>query len=446
MRSKIRFPRAAKASWGMLVLTWLLWLMNANDREIMYRVQPEIVKEWHLSPAAWSAMISGVFLAYALIALPAGILSDRLGRGWRRKISQVWYMVVFTTVSIFIGIKVTSVHWWQFILWRVLGLGAAGGAEATNVAQCAEYWSPEDRGFALGLHHTGYPVGALAGGAVSAWILAAFGGENWRYIFLITPLIGYLLAVALWMFANERTYGQVNDYARANGLTAPEDEAPVRMEVSEQWKLSKSALANRHVLLTVVGAALINFAQTMGLWFLSPYLAFVMGKSPAYAAIIGVVPYITGWVGQLVWGWISDYIGRKKTLVILGIWYAVSILLLTQIHSMGMMWVVLLFWGLGLNAVFPVQYAMMADHAPKAAGSAMGFLLMLVFLGSVPAAPLEGWLIQIGGGWNSYSGYIMGFFVAAVASIVAMLLQLFTKDAKSNVGKESYQAHKMLQS
>ncbi|MCL6444551.1 MAG: MFS transporter [Alicyclobacillus sp.] len=429
MRGKLRIPRAASASWWMLCLTWLLWMMNANDREIMYRVQPEIVKEWHLSPSAWSAMVSGVFLAYALVALPAGILSDRIGRGWRRKITQVWYMVIFTTVSILVGFRATCAQWWQFILWRTIGLGAAGGAEVTNVAQCSEYWSPEDRGFALGLHHTGYPVGALVGGTVIAWLLSTFGSENWRYAFLITPLIGYVLAVLLWMFANEHTYAQVNEFARAHGLTAPEDEAPLKLGVSDQWQLTKAALANRHVLLTVIAAALINFAQTMGLWFLSPYLAFVMGKSAAYAAIIGVVPYITGWIGQLLWGYISDYIGRKKTLVILAIWYAISILLLTQIHSIAMMWVVLLFWGLSLNAVFPVQYAMMADHAPKATGSAMGLLLMLVFLGSVPAAPLEGWLIQIGGGWSTSGGYIAGFFVAAAASMVAMILQLLTKDA-----------------
>ncbi|GMA62743.1 MFS transporter [Alicyclobacillus fastidiosus] len=92
-----------------------------------------------------------------------------------------------------------------------------------------------------------------------------------------------------------------------------------------------------------------------------------------------------------------------------------------------------IFVGFIVAWVFPVQYAMMADHAPKAAGSAMGFLLMLVFLGSVPAAPLEGWLIQAAGGWSTSSGYIVGFVVAAAAAVVAMLLQLFTKDASAVV-------------
>jgi len=144
--TRLTLPRGARASWIILFLTWLLWVMNANDREIMFRVQPAIINEFHLSGVQWGYIVSAFFLAYALIALPAGILSDNLGRGWKRKKSQVWYMVVFTTLSILIGIKATSLYFWQFILWRVLGMGAAGGAEVTNIAQCSEYWPKEHRG------------------------------------------------------------------------------------------------------------------------------------------------------------------------------------------------------------------------------------------------------------------------------------------------------------
>jgi MFS family permease len=89
----------------------------------------------------------------------------------------------------------------------------------------------------------------------------------------------------------------------------------------------------------------------------------------------------------------------------------------------------LLFWGLALNAVFPVYYAMIADHSPRATGSAMGLLLMLVFLGSVPANWLGGVMITALGGYSSASGYYLGFAVGAAASLVALVLQgLGTRD------------------
>ena len=85
-----KVPRGARASWIMLFLTWLLWVMNANDREIMFRVQPSIINEFHLTGVEWGYIVSLFFLAYALVALPAGIIADKIGRGWKRKKSQVW--------------------------------------------------------------------------------------------------------------------------------------------------------------------------------------------------------------------------------------------------------------------------------------------------------------------------------------------------------------------
>ncbi|WP_213992938.1 MFS transporter [Sodalis sp. dw_96] len=421
-------PKGARASWIILFLTWLLWLMNANDREIMFRVQPAIVNEFKLSGTEWGYIISLFFTAYALIALPAGIFADKLGRGWRRKKSQVWYMIIFTTLSILVGIKATCLHLWQFMLWRVLGMGAAGGAEVTNIAQCAEYWPKEHRGFALGLHHTGYPVGALLGGLATSWILSAFGSENWRLVFLFTPLIGYLLALLLWVSATPQSYQQVNDYARAHELTPPDDEAEPALAFKDQLIETRRVLKDRNIRLTVIGAALINFAQTVGLWFLAPYIVFTMHQQDTAGAIIGVVPYITGWFGQLFFGYISDHFGRRNTLIFLSLWYAVSIAALVFITGISMLWAVLLLWGLGLNAVFPVYYAMVADHAPKASGSAMGLLLMLTFLGTLPASPLAGWLIDHFGGWDHPQGYLIGFAVGSGAAILAAVLQCFTHD------------------
>lgn len=282
-----------------------------------------------------------------------------------------------------------------------------------------------------GLHHTGYPVGALLGGLAASWILATFGSENWRLVFLLTPIIGYVLAVMLWMFATPKSYQEVNDYAHAHGLTAPSDEPEEVLTFKQQLAETKQVLANKNILLTVIGAGLINFSQTVGLWFLAPYVVFTMNQQDTFGAIIGVVPYITGWFGQLFFGYISDHIGRRKTLIFLSCWYAICVFSLIFISGISMLWVILLMWGLGLNAVFPVYYAMMADHAPKASGSAMGLLLMLTFLGTLPASPLAGWLIDNFGGWNSAQGYLIGFGVGSVAALIAAILQYFTRDNNS---------------
>jgi len=53
---------------------------------------------------------------------------------------------------------------------------------------------------------------------------------------------------------------------------------------------------------------------------------------------------------------------------------------------------------------------------------------MLTFLGTLPASPMAGWLIDHFGGWNNPRGYVAGFAVGAAAALIAMILQYFTKD------------------
>jgi len=102
-------------------------------------------------------------------------------------------------------------------------------------------------------------------------------------------------------------------------------------------------------------------------------------------------------------------------LVILSVWYAVAIAGLLAVDGSVAVVAMLLFWGLALNAVFPIFYAITADNAPEATGSAMGLLLMLTFFGQVPASPLAGYLIDHYGGYKQIGGYVAGFAIAVPA-------------------------------
>ncbi|MGK2889853.1 MAG: hypothetical protein ACSLEN_14405 [Candidatus Malihini olakiniferum] len=93
-------------------------------------------------------------------------------------------------------------------------------------------------------------------------------------VFLLTPIIVYVLAVMLWMFATLKSYQEVNDYAYM--LTAPSEEPEEVLTFKEQLAETKQVLANHNILLTVIGAGLIIFSQTVGLWFLAPHVVFTL--------------------------------------------------------------------------------------------------------------------------------------------------------------------------
>lgn len=123
-----------------------------------------------------------------------------------------------------------------------------------RVGRCP--WHAEDRGFALGLHHTGYPFGALLGGLATAGILSVTGVGGWRVAFLVTPMLGFLLVVALWAYAKPTTYREVDEYARAHGLTGPSAEAPERVPMREQWAAARRVMTKRVVVIRVIAGFL----------------------------------------------------------------------------------------------------------------------------------------------------------------------------------------------
>src|SRR5690606_39726809 len=72
---------------------------------------------------------------------------------------------------------------------RILVSIGCGVAEPIGVSNTAEWWPKEHRGFAIGAHHAGYPVGAMLSGVVMASIIYYFGPENWRYAFYLGIII-----------------------------------------------------------------------------------------------------------------------------------------------------------------------------------------------------------------------------------------------------------------
>ena len=89
----------------------------------------------------------------------------------------------FTFISLLSGITSLSSSFYKFVTLRIMVSLGCGVAEPVGVSNTAEWWPKEHRGFAIGAHHSGYPVGALLSGVAMATIITYFGPQNWRYAF-----------------------------------------------------------------------------------------------------------------------------------------------------------------------------------------------------------------------------------------------------------------------
>jgi len=413
-------------SWVSLLVCWMIWILNAYDREIVLRLGPTISKHFDLSADQWGTVATVVMLALAVLDIPGSVWSDRYGGGWKRARFQVPLVLGYTAISFLSGFKFLSGHLASFIALRVgVNLGAGWG-EPVGVSNTAEWWPVERRGFALGAHHTGYPIGALLSGIVASFVITTFGEESWRYVFFFAFVVALPLMIFWSRYSTaERITALYVDIA-AKGMTAP-DNTPSPNVKGQAWNTFKTTLANRDIALTA-GNTLLTQVVYMGVNIVLPaYLYNILHLSLAESAGMSVVFTLTGIVGQLVWPSLSDIIGRRTTLIICGVWMAASVGAFYFANTTLIIVIVQLLFGLVANAVWPIYYAVASDSAQRSATStANGIITTAMFIGGGAAPVLMGALISAGGGWTSLSGYTVCFFVMAGCALAGAFLQLFS--------------------
>lgn len=428
-RAKKLFLGGSKYSWIAMISLWLVYAMNANMRNFPFILGPPIVDEFGVSPQTMGAFAALITFAQSFLVLPVSAWSDKGGHGWARKFREIPVALSYMFFSILTGISILTQSFFSLFSLQAIKNMFGGAGEAIEVTAVAEWWPLERRGFAQGLHHTAYPWGTLLGGFAVAGILGAFGSENWRYVFLTLPLLTIPILALYWYISNPRFYrGFVEDTREASGLTPPEV-ADHATEPAPPGALGRT-LRNSNVVITAICSGL-GLAIYTGLNFWLPlYLGFVADYNFAAVAAYAVIFTITGGIGQILWGGVSDRLGRKYTLIICFLWLAVGMFLL-QYTAISLGWLigVQLFVGLATNGIYPVLYAFSSDSSERGA-IAIGNGLQMVGQGIGGLSPLViGGLIAFGGGFDSVSGYNYAlYFMSALVLLAAILIALFTRE------------------
>lgn len=418
--------KVPKASWVALGVTWFIWVINAFDREVILRLGPAISDHFDLSPEQWGAITSLVMISLAILPIYFSRLSDRHGGGWKRAFFQVPLVIGYNLISAITGIKAVAHNLVLFIALRVgVNLGAGAG-EPIGISNTTEWWPKERHGFALGVHHTGYPVGALFSGLVVAAILNIFGDDNWMYVFFVGLIVAVPIMLFWWWYSTKERYDDTLEQIKKVGMTPPE------VHDEDSQKASKGAVGKcfrNPVVMLTSGTTLLTQIVYMGINYVLPlYLANIVGLDYSAAAAYSIAFTITGILGQIFWPSLSDYFGRKNTIVFCGIWMAVGVGAFYFATNIPIYIFLQLFFGLVANAVWPVYYAAVNDNAPKGAhGTANGFVTTAMFIGGGLAPVLMGWLIGLGGGWEARAGYNLTFFFMAGCALAGVALQFFLK-------------------
>ncbi|PWH07198.1 MFS transporter [Brachybacterium endophyticum] len=361
-------PRAPAFSWWMLLLTTIAILMTSVDHQILPAVLPQVSDQFDLTPDQ-AGLINSVYFA-GLVAggILFGYLSDRIGTGYRR--TWTWNVAMLLAI---IGGALTfglAGSFLAFLFLRIpMGI-SRGGSEPVNVAIVSEWWPKEHRGFAVGVHHTGFPIGQFLAGALIAIVL---GSAHWSMAFLVIPLLGIPIVIGQTILGRRKHQATLYSRIEEMGQTTPLPELTTRSTGGLLGPV-KEALRHTNVRWAIVLCFLFLWGEAGVVTFLTTQFRD-LGMGVSDAVLVSGASGLTGWIGQVLWGTLSDRLGRKFSIAFLIIGWVGSLLAMIAIHDLVTAWIILLIWGLFRNAPFPVVYALLVDSAPRAAGTALGIMI-----------------------------------------------------------------------
>ncbi len=384
----------------------------------------ELMQTFNISAATLGNLSAFYFYSYVAMQIPTGILADIWGP--RR---------LLTTGAFIAGTGIVMFALAPSILWAYLGRFLIGGSVAVafvGTLKLAGEWFPA-RFFSTvsGVALFFGIIGAVFAGTPLRLSVIAFG---WRHTMLVTAGVTFAICVGIWLM--------VRDHPADKGYAGFTDGAVVAGTKSRKQILSGIIEVLRYPntwLLFVIPGGIVGCVLTFGgLWGV-PYLSTHHGLSTAQAAGLTSTMLVAWAVGGPIFGGISDRIGRRKPLYILGCMLSVTgwaIILFLPSLPLPLLVIVLLIAGFTSGCMI-ISFAFAKESVPtRLSGTVNGVINMGIMLGPTLLQPVVGWMLDrswrgdLVDGIRTYNitAYHAGFTFMIVWAVLSLVLLFFTRE------------------
>jgi len=175
---------------AFLAIMAIFTLGNSSDFFVILRAQ-----DLEIPLVSVILMLVLFNVTYAVVSLPAGVLSDRLGRG--RLIAMGWAVYAF----VYLGFAIASAAWQVWLLFAVYGV-YQGLVEGVVRAFVADLVPEGKRGTAYGLYHGVVGLSLLPASIIAGWLWDAVSPAAPFYLGAGLALVATLGMMA---FVREKT-------------------------------------------------------------------------------------------------------------------------------------------------------------------------------------------------------------------------------------------------
>jgi len=395
---------------------WVIFLVSFVTIFTTYTIRlsygvlmPAMIGTLKISKVQAGAIASSFFIAYAVFSPLLGFWVDRFNA---RKLI-VLFCCILGIGAFLMG---TSRSLFQACLFYGL-VGVGSSAMWIPVVTVVQRWFGEmRRGRILGILSSSF---ALGYGILGLTLPALVGRYGWPVCWFIFSGCAFALAPLNWAFLranprdlNLRPWGE--ERLLPSSSLSPGDPRKVRYKdlllLSNVWWIGIA-----YFLTSLTAYLMITFLVTYG----TMELKFPYDQAAKLASAIA----FSGLLGSFLIPALSDFLGRKKCLILVNAFLAFSIL---GIVFAGNHWVVLLsaasLFGFFYAAAWPMYAAAAADFSfREATGRVLGFWTLFYGFGAILAPVLGGYIADQTG------TFIWSFLTAAGSGLAAALCFLPVK-------------------
>ena len=415
------------------IVVWIMVALNGLDGFDVLSISfasPGLAADWGIDRASLGIVLSMELIGMALGSIALGGFADRIGRR---------AMILFCLPVMALGMIGASLAHDVVTLsvWRVVtGVGIGGMLAVTNAA-VAEASNAARRSLCVVLMATGYPIGAVIGGAGCTELLKT---ASWPIVFQFGAVCTLAMIPIVFFFAPEsiafeiqtqrrgaldrvnRTLARMKRPALETLPLPPEKQSKVPLA-----ELFTAAHARRAILMTIAYFAHITTFYFLLKWI--PKIVVDMGFAPSSAAGVLVWANVGGAAGSLVPGLITLRLPVRSLALAVMAGSVLMVVLFGQGQGdLAGLAAMAAATGFFTNAGMVALYALLAQYFPtELRASATGFAIGVGRGGSALAPALAGLLFMWGLGLSGTAAVMaMGSLVALLA--LALLPRLDSRD------------------
>ncbi|MCJ7786490.1 MAG: YbfB/YjiJ family MFS transporter [Desulfobacterales bacterium] len=344
-------------------------------------------------------LLSGaIMLGYLLFSLIGGMLATRLGP---KRI--VIASLLCGALSMFFISRLSEFSPLLFFSFA-MGAGAAGSHISITTLPMA--WFEERRlGRAVGVVTGGTGLGIIVTGLLLPYLLFNLGKEAWRECWFLLALITFLVAVIGWVLLREKP-----------NLMAF---LPPSLDGDNKFHPSKRESHELTLKAIFIIYFIFGFAYNI---YATYFVAYMIEEIRLTAKTAGDIWAIFGWMctgSGLIWGFVSDRLGRRKALLWNNGIISLSVLLpllLYQPFFMGFS--ALLFGGTFLGTVTIIAAAI-GDQVSEKRASVYGLVTLIHGTGQFLGTISGGYLKDLTGSFQlTLIVSLTGFLLCLVLTVI----------------------------